>query len=145
MVHGGPKKGGSVNIMTPDCKTNHLLTKQQISICALFFFFNGSHFLGVITTVGATYVFLSLMTLYPEKQRKLQQEVNVVIGGRLPRLADRPKMHYMKAVNIYHPSVRAGNFSRACLSVCFEPLRNLVFSMQTHLDHIWVKFEYQGH
>ena len=39
------------------------------------------------------------MTLYPEKQRKLQQEVDDVIGGRLPRLADRPKMHYMEAVS----------------------------------------------
>ena len=52
----------------------------------------------MITTVGATYAFLSLMTLYPDKQRKLQQEVDDVIGGRLPRLADRPKMHYMEAV-----------------------------------------------
>ena len=58
-------------------------------------------FLGVITTVGATYAFLSLMTLYPDKQRKLQQEVDDVIGGRLPRLADRPKMHYMEAVRTF--------------------------------------------
>ena len=57
-------------------------------------------FLGVITTVGATYAFLSLMTLYPEKQRKLQQEVDDVIDSRLPRLTDRPKMHYMEAVSI---------------------------------------------
>ena len=55
--------------------------------------------LGVSTTVGATHSFLSLMTLYPDKQRKLQQEVDHVIGSRLPRLADRPKMHYMEAVS----------------------------------------------
>ena len=53
----------------------------------------------MITTVGATHSFLSLMTLYPEKQRKLQEEVDDVIGGRLPRLADRPNMHYMEAVS----------------------------------------------
>ena len=89
---------------------------QKLFICGLFFLVIETIFLGVITTVGATYGFLSLMTLYPEKQRKLQQEVDDVIGGRLPRLADRPKMHYMEAVNLYHPRMRVGNnFNRVCL------------------------------
>ena len=76
--------------------TGWAIIRQKISICGLPF----CNILGVITTVGATYAFLSLMTLYPDKQRKLQQEVDDVIGSRLPRLADRPKMHYMEAVSI---------------------------------------------
>ena len=53
----------------------------------------------MITTVGATQAFLSLMASNPDKQRKLQQEVDSTIGGRLPRLADRPNMHYTEAVS----------------------------------------------
>ena len=72
------------------------------------------------------------MTLYPEKQRKLQQEVDDVIGGRLPRLADRPRMHYMEAVSFLLPTL----FFVRCQkeSVIAQKLRELGRLFITHND-----------
>ena len=53
---------------------------------------------GIITTVGTTQAFLALMTIHLEVQRKLQQEIDEVVGARQPRLADRPNMPLMEAV-----------------------------------------------
>ena len=59
---------------------------------------------GIITTVGTTQAFLAIMAVNLEIQRKLQQEVDEVIGTRPPRLADRPNMPFMEAVefSLYH-------------------------------------------
>jgi len=39
------------------------------------------------------------MQLYPEVQRKAQEELDRVIGkGRLPTIADRPNLPYIEAV-----------------------------------------------
>ena len=59
---------------------------------------------GIITTVGTTQAFLATMAVNLEVQRKLQQEIDEVIGARQPRLADRPNMPLMEAVGfpLYH-------------------------------------------
>lgn len=39
------------------------------------------------------------MTLYPEVQRKAQEEIDRVLGtGRLPQITDRVKLPYIEAV-----------------------------------------------
>ena len=52
----------------------------------------------------------------------------------------------------YRPRMRVGNnFTDVCLSVCsgynFSTTitKNFIFSTQIKLNHIWVKFENQGH
>ena len=57
--------------------------------------------IGIITTVGTTQAFLALMTKHLEVQRKLQQEIDEVVGVRQPRLADRPNMPLMEAVGFH--------------------------------------------
>ena len=90
-------------IVCRNCKNHHLFARLEVTVfraTVVVIKVHISIFIsGVNTTVGASYAFLSLMTLYPDKQKKLQQEVDDVIGSRLPRLADRPKMHYMEAVS----------------------------------------------
>lgn len=38
------------------------------------------------------------MTLFPEVQRKAQEEIDQVLGGRLPAVADRGKLPYVDAI-----------------------------------------------
>lgn len=38
------------------------------------------------------------MTLYPEVQRQAQKELDQVLGGRLPRIADRGQLPYVEAL-----------------------------------------------
>lgn len=38
------------------------------------------------------------MTLFPEVQRKAQEEIDQVLGGRLPTVADRGKLPYVDAI-----------------------------------------------
>lgn len=49
-------------------------------------------------TVCAIECFFLAMTLYPEVQRKAQSELDRVLGGRLPRVADRRLLPYVDAV-----------------------------------------------
>ena len=41
------------------------------------------------------------MTSHPEVQRKLQEEVDIITGGRGPRLSDKKGMPYTEAVRLY--------------------------------------------
>jgi cytochrome P450 len=50
-------------------------------------------------TVSSTQTFFLAMTLYPEVQRKAQEEIDRVLGpGRLPKVVDRANLPYVDAV-----------------------------------------------
>ncbi|GLI79445.1 hypothetical protein PoHVEF18_007780 [Penicillium ochrochloron] len=53
---------------------------------------------GADTTVSSIETFFLAMTLFPEVQRKAQEEIDQVLGGRLPTVADRGKLPYVDAV-----------------------------------------------
>ncbi|KAF2260299.1 cytochrome P450 [Lojkania enalia] len=53
---------------------------------------------GVLTTSSALMTYLLAMTLYPEWQTKLQEEVDRVCGERMPELSDSPNMPVLRAV-----------------------------------------------
>ncbi|KAF9461977.1 cytochrome P450 [Collybia nuda] len=53
---------------------------------------------GADTTVSAITSFFWLMSVYPEVQKKAQQEVEQMIGGRLPTPADHGSMPYISAL-----------------------------------------------
>jgi cytochrome P450 family 2 subfamily U polypeptide 1 len=55
-------------------------------------------FAGTTTTSNSTYVYMNIISQHPEVQKKLQQEVDQVVGpGRTVRLADREAMPYTHA------------------------------------------------
>ena len=70
-----------------------------------------------------------------------------------------PTIHLTMVVPLLghdHPRMQIGNvFSCVCLSVCVSICsgynfltashRNFIFSMEIYIDHILVKFKYQGH
>lgn len=50
-------------------------------------------------TVSAIYSFFLAMTLYPEVQRKAQEEIDIVVGNdRLPTFEDRGNLPYVEAL-----------------------------------------------
>ncbi|KAI0069230.1 cytochrome P450 [Artomyces pyxidatus] len=54
---------------------------------------------GTDTTVSAIHTFYLAMTLFPEVQRKAQEEIDAVIGNdRLPTMADRANLPYVEAL-----------------------------------------------
>jgi cytochrome P450 len=54
---------------------------------------------GADTTVSSLMTFFLAMTLFPEVQKKAQEELDRVIGGhRLPLSADKGKLPYIEAV-----------------------------------------------
>ncbi|KAJ5987004.1 hypothetical protein N7451_011369 [Penicillium sp. IBT 35674x] len=54
---------------------------------------------GADTTVCSVKTFFLAMTLYPEVQRKAQEEIDRVLGaGRLPKMTDRASLPYVEAV-----------------------------------------------
>ncbi|KAJ3485033.1 hypothetical protein NLI96_g5228 [Meripilus lineatus] len=54
---------------------------------------------GADTTVSAIYSFFLAMTLYPEVQRKAQEEIDIVVGNdRLPTFEDRGNLPYVEAL-----------------------------------------------
>ncbi|KAF2119286.1 cytochrome P450 [Lophiotrema nucula] len=53
---------------------------------------------GVLTTSSAMMTYLLAMTLHPEWQAKLQEEVDTVCGGRIPEPSDSPNMPVLRAV-----------------------------------------------
>ena len=72
---------------------------------------------GTDTVVASLSAFYLCMTLYPEVQRKAQQEIDTVIGPyRLPTLEDRARLPYingvMNEVLRWHPIGPMCNFSR---------------------------------
>ncbi|KAI0746059.1 cytochrome P450 [Earliella scabrosa] len=62
---------------------------------------------GAESTAGTTLVYLIAMALHPDKQAKAQNELQRVIGDRLPRLSDRADLPYVgalvKEVMRWHP------------------------------------------
>ncbi|KAI0253130.1 cytochrome P450 [Lactifluus subvellereus] len=55
---------------------------------------------GIDTTVSALYTFYLAMTLFPDAQRKAQDEIDRVIGNdRLPKLIDRESLPYVNALH----------------------------------------------
>ncbi|OKL57715.1 hypothetical protein UA08_06907 [Talaromyces atroroseus] len=68
---------------------------------------------GADTTVSSLACFFLAMTLFPEVQRKAQEEIDRVVGtGRLPEIADRPSLPYIdamvKEVLRWHPVTPMG-------------------------------------
>ncbi|OKP05847.1 O-methylsterigmatocystin oxidoreductase [Penicillium subrubescens] len=53
---------------------------------------------GADTTVSSIETFFLAMTLFPGVQRKAQEEIDQVLGGRLPTVADRGKLPYADAI-----------------------------------------------
>ncbi|KAF2713324.1 cytochrome P450 [Pleomassaria siparia CBS 279.74] len=53
---------------------------------------------GVLTTSTAMMTYLLAMSLYPEWQTRLQNEVDTVCGDRMPELSDAPQMPLLRAV-----------------------------------------------
>ncbi|EIW83715.1 cytochrome P450 [Coniophora puteana RWD-64-598 SS2] len=54
---------------------------------------------GAETTYSSVYTFLLAMILYPDVQRKAQDEIDQVVGhDRLPDFADRPNLPYIEGV-----------------------------------------------
>jgi len=54
---------------------------------------------GADTTVSTMYTFFLAMTLFPEAQKKAQEEIDAVVGtDRLPTLADRQRLPYVEAL-----------------------------------------------
>lgn len=53
---------------------------------------------GVLTTSSALMTYILAMTLYPQWQKRLQEEVDMICGDRMPELADSPKMPVLRAV-----------------------------------------------
>ncbi|KAG8698061.1 hypothetical protein FRC09_007460 [Ceratobasidium sp. 395] len=53
---------------------------------------------GADTTVATMTTFVLAMVLHPEVQRKAQEELDLVLGGRLPELSDRKDLPYLDAV-----------------------------------------------
>ncbi|XP_044259444.1 probable cytochrome P450 303a1 [Tribolium madens] len=77
---------------SPECKES-FCEKQLLAIC-LDMFMAGSE----TTSKSLGFCFLNLI-MYPDVQKKAQQEIDAVIGrNRLPSLEDRPQMPYMECV-----------------------------------------------
>lgn len=52
-----------------------------------------------LQTVSSIETFFLAMTLFPEVQRKAQEEIDRVLGpGRLPTVADRSRLPYIDAI-----------------------------------------------
>ncbi|KAF8741962.1 cytochrome P450, partial [Rhizoctonia solani] len=69
---------------------------------------------GSDTTVSALSTFVLTMLLFPDKQRKAQQELDTVLGpGRMPELHDRDSLVYVGALVMevlrWHPVLPLGN------------------------------------
>ncbi|KAH7884301.1 cytochrome P450 [Phlebopus sp. FC_14] len=51
------------------------------------------------TTASVLLIFMLAMTLYPDVQKRAQQEIETVVGSdRLPNFSDRPRMPYVEAL-----------------------------------------------
>jgi len=53
---------------------------------------------GILTTASALMTYILAMCLYPEWQKRLQEEVDRVCGDRMPRPDDAPNMPTLRAV-----------------------------------------------
>jgi cytochrome P450 len=68
--------------------------ERRLRYCAGTLFFAGAD-----TTVSTIASFILAMTLYPDIQRKAQQEIDTVVGrDNLPAFEDRPNLPYVNAL-----------------------------------------------
>ncbi|KAF5354009.1 hypothetical protein D9756_007056 [Leucocoprinus leucothites] len=74
---------------SPDRATEELLARN---VCAVTF--AG----GADTTVSTIQSYFMAMSLYPEVQKKAQEELDRVLGNRLPEFDDRPNLPYISAM-----------------------------------------------
>jgi cytochrome P450 len=67
---------------------------------------------GADTTVGSLMAFFLAMMLFPDAQKKAQEELDKVVGGRLPVSIDRERLPYIWAMVLethrWHPVVPMG-------------------------------------
>ncbi|KAH7139807.1 cytochrome P450 [Dactylonectria estremocensis] len=99
---------------------------------------------GADTTVSALACFFLAMTLFPEVQRKAQEEIDRVVGrDRLPDSSDRPNLPYIEAtikeVLRWHPVAPMGlPHTTTSDDVCegyFIPKDSMVFPNVWHFTH----------
>jgi len=50
------------------------------------------------TTIAALETFFAAMLLFPEVQKKAQDELDVVLQGQLPEFQDEPNLPYISAI-----------------------------------------------
>ncbi|KAF5354016.1 hypothetical protein D9756_007051 [Leucocoprinus leucothites] len=74
---------------SPNRQDDELLARN---VCALSF--AG----GADTTVSTVQSYFMAMALHPEVQKKAQEELDRVLGGRLPEFNDRPNLPYINAM-----------------------------------------------
>ena len=68
--------------------------RQNLDVLLMDFFIAGSE-----TTANTLNWTIYYLAAHPEKQRRVQQELDAVVGrNRMPSLNDRPQMPYMEAV-----------------------------------------------
>ena len=83
--------------MSPCYVTQHLeagADEEDVAWSAISLFTGGAD-----TTVSSIVTFFLAMCLYPQVQKRAQQEIDRVIGtGRMPRISDAPKLPYVRAV-----------------------------------------------
>lgn len=73
--------------------SDHFFSREQLLALCVDFFQAGSE------TTSNTLAFAILYMLhYPEVMKKVQHELKVVVGDRLPKLIDRPNLKYSEAV-----------------------------------------------
>ncbi|KAI1759439.1 putative cytochrome P450 oxidoreductase OrdA-like protein [Hypoxylon sp. FL1150] len=99
---------------------------------------------GADTTVSSMMCFFLAMTIYPEAQRRAQEEIDSVVGqDRLPTIADRDDLPYIEAVVKevlrWHPVVPMG-FPHASTEddICegyFIPEGSMLFPNIWHFTH----------
>ena len=67
--------------------------------CTILYFIFQSGWFDLVQTVSANYSFFLAMVLYPEVQKKAQEELDRVVGSdRLPTFADRKNLPYINAL-----------------------------------------------
>lgn len=69
---------------------------------------------GADTTLSGIHAFFAAMLYYPDAQTKAQEELDRVLPGRLPELADEPDLPYVTAlvreVLRWQPATPLGEF-----------------------------------
>lgn len=92
MLHGG---NNSRNFVSDNVGSMETAQQEHHLKMAAGSLYSG----GADTTVSAITTFFLAMTLYPEVQKRAQEELDAVIGtDRLPTLDDRERLPYMRAL-----------------------------------------------
>ncbi|PVG03918.1 cytochrome P450 [Serendipita vermifera] len=88
---------GSVTSRLLTLRDDEPLTEEEEN--RIMWVLAGIYIGGADTTVSALTTFVLAMVLYPEVQRKAQEEIDRVIGtDRLPLMKDRPQLPYVEAL-----------------------------------------------